>query len=232
MTIIGALRIKNEARWIERVLRSLVGICERIVILDDHSIDDTPDICQACPNVVLYPSRFEGLDEARDKNWLLERVQIFKPDWILWIDGDEILPAEAQGPLLDVIQNPNVSCLSLRIRYLWNDEQTVRVDGVYGDFHRESVFRPNGARFFSSNGGHFHCGNVPQGNRIERRVLDVPLLHLGYMDREDRVRKYAWYNRHDPGNAGEDFYRHMVIGDLFPADSRFQHGGPLQLAPL
>ena len=31
--IIGALRIKNEARWIERVLSSLRPICEELVVL-------------------------------------------------------------------------------------------------------------------------------------------------------------------------------------------------------
>jgi len=52
------------------------------------------------------------------------------------------------------------------------------------------------------------------------------------MHRADRERKYQWYNAQDPNNAIEDRYRHMVIGDLFPADSKFDHGGPLKLAQL
>lgn len=27
-------------------------------------------------------------------------------------------------------------------------------------------------------------------------------------------------------------YRHMVIGDVFPAESRFAHGGPLKIEDL
>jgi hypothetical protein len=56
-------------------------------------------------------------------------------------------------------------------------------------------------------------------------------LHLGYMDRDDRVRKYAWYNEHDPHNQVEGCYRHMVIGDLpeFPASYKAKWGGPLEL---
>jgi hypothetical protein len=52
------------------------------------------------------------------------------------------------------------------------------------------------------------------------------------MHKEDRIRKFEWYNEADPGNVREDGYRHMVVGDVFPAKARFQHGGPLALQSL
>jgi hypothetical protein len=45
--IIGLLRIKNEARWIARVVRSIQPVCGRILIFDDHSTDGTPEICES-----------------------------------------------------------------------------------------------------------------------------------------------------------------------------------------
>jgi hypothetical protein len=60
----------------------------------------------------------------------------------------------------------------------------------------------------------------------------VRLLHYGYLHKEDRVRKFHWYNKIDPNNAFEDQYRHMVIGDVFPADSSFKWAGPLELRSL
>lgn len=231
--IIGMLRIRNEARWIERVIASILPLCDRVVIMDDHSTDGTLDICRALGKVDAFDSPFEGLDEARDKNLLLEKATAYKPDWILSIDGDEILAPYSLERLRNALRGP-YACLSLRVLYLWNREDQFRSDGVYGDFHRESVFRPNGSRFESPYGGpNFHCGNVPFGARQKRDVLtDVHLLHLGYLHREDRIRKYNWYNAADPGNDREDCYRHTVIGDLFPADSRFQHGGPLELRSI
>lgn len=227
------MRVKNEARWIERAISSLLPLCDRVLVMDDHSADDTLFRCLSLPKVNAFESPFYGLDEVRDKNYLLERAEQFRPDWIIAIDGDELLAPGSETALLRAMQGP-LPCLSFRIHYLWDREDQVRVDGVYGDFHRESAFRPNGSRFpGNGSGAHFHCGNVPAQLRQKRSVLnDVALLHLGYLHRADRERKYAWYNRQDPDNAREDCYRHMVIGDLFPAESHFQHGGPLCLAPL
>ena len=239
MTVLGMLRVKNEARWIERCLSSILPLCDQIIVMDDHSSDDTLLRCRSFPKVNAFESPFEAdvLNEARDKNLLLDIAKNQKPDWIIAVDGDEVLAPGSEQLLRAAMAWP-LPCLSLRVRYLWDRADQVRADGVYGDFHRESVFRPVFSspepRFLSnSTGGNFHCGNVPWALRQKRSVhSEIELLHFGYLHREDRERKYAWYNARDPNNAREDRYRHMVIGDIFPADSRFAHGGPLRLEPL
>jgi glycosyltransferase involved in cell wall biosynthesis len=223
------LRVKNEARWIERVIASLQPVCNRIVVMDDHSTDGTPELLAAA-GVEVFPSPFETLDEARDKNWLLDHVGT--PDWIVSIDGDEIL---TQPERMLAAMDSGASCLTHPVFYLWDREDQYRVDGVYGLFRRHSAFRPTGAKFPDSGyGGNFHCGNVPVSLRRDADFVDVPLLHLGYLHREDRIRKYGWYNQNDPNNQAEDCYRHMVQGDIpeVPADARLMHGGPLQLVKL
>jgi hypothetical protein len=52
------------------------------------------------------------------------------------------------------------------------------------------------------------------------------------MHAEDRIRKYHYYNTIDPNNEFEDQYRHMVIGDIFPANYAGKWAGPLELAPV
>lgn len=58
--------------------------------------------------------------------------------------------------------------------------------------------------------GNLHCGNVPRGVPGPAAATDVRLKHYGYLDPEQRQRKYAWYTRIDPGNHGEDEYRHLI----------------------
>jgi glycosyltransferase involved in cell wall biosynthesis len=201
--------------------------------MDDGSTDDTAAICDSLPNTAVYLTPFQGLNEARDKCWLLEQImkRTVKPDWILSCDGDEVLRPESVSAIKESLYTPK-QCMSFKVKYLWDREDQVRVDGVYGDFRRQSMFRPiSGAKFLGHAPG-FHCGNVPQALWKSCIYPDVELLHLGYLHREDRIRKYEWYNQQDPGNKQENFYRHMVIGDLFSPDSRFQHGGPLKLQPL
>lgn len=230
--ILGLLRVKNEARWIERCVGSILPLCDRVIVLDDHSTDDTREICASLEKTSVIVSPFSGTDEARDKNFLLNIAMHSHPEWIVFIDGDEML-APGALEIVRAAMTPEATCLSLRILYLWNAEDLVRTDRVYGDFHRESIFRPNGSKFSVAAGGaNFHCGNVPMEARRGRRVLNAPLLHFGYLHREDRERKYSFYNQKDPDNGLEDRYRHVVIGDLFPAESSFTHAGPLRLEPL
>lgn len=238
MTFAAMIRVKNEARWIARVIESILPVTESIFILDDHSTDATREICRGYPNVRVFDSPFEGLDESRDKNALLKYVRACGPyDWVLHIDGDEVLEPGAKDKILGAIQQRRMAAVfRFQVCYLWDREGQWRTDGIYGRFWRPSMFRM-GARTdlkfgTTRHGGNLHCSNYPVNiaGGIDR--APVRLLHYGYFDTEMRVRKYRFYNSVDPDNSVEDCYRHVVIGDLFPAESRFRHAGPLKLEPF
>lgn len=249
-TIIGALRIKNEARWIADVIKAIQPICERVLILDDHSSDGTPDICESL-GVTVIRSPFEGLNESRDKQFLLDEAYKLVPDnwhtgrsdspfWMLAIDGDEQLIEQDQTLITMAVEDSNIHAYSLRVLYLWDRPDQWRVDGVYRNFRRPSLFRMMNASFtykttpFGKDGANFHCSSTPQEMIHHSRPCEARLLHWGYMDREKRLAKYEWYNRIDPNNQGEDCYRHVVQGDLpeIPADAHLRWAGPLTLEPL
>ncbi|MBV7339353.1 glycosyltransferase family 2 protein [Chloroflexi bacterium TSY] len=215
---LAAMRIKNEAAYIHEVLSSVLTLCQRVLILDDHSTDESVAICRSFgERITIFSSPFEGLDEARDKNYLLQKIIEVNPEWVLWIDGDEVLEQSGADKIMDAVNHNNhTNVYSLRIAYLWNDAHHVRVDGIYGQFRRPSLFRLRGQslsrlQFAASGyGGNFHCGNVPQGLVGNTQVLDVRLKHYGYMNREQRQTKYKWYTANDPDNSAEDHYRHLA----------------------
>ncbi|MCX7791470.1 MAG: glycosyltransferase [Chloroflexaceae bacterium] len=229
-----ALRVKNEAAHMGEVLERALGLCGRALVLDDHSTDATPRICrQFGPRVQVISSPFTGLDEARDKNYLLQRIIAAGPEWVLWIDGDEVL--ERSGPeriKQAVRESPGAAVFALRIAYLWDRADQERIDGIWGRFYRPSLFRLTGQRHEAlsfgptGQGGNFHCGNVPRGLRGPLRRLQVRLKHYGYLERERRQAKYHWYNQIDPNNEAEDCYRHLAE---LPG-ARFAPG-PAQLRP-
>jgi glycosyltransferase involved in cell wall biosynthesis len=236
--IVGLMRVKNEERWIARSVTSLKRIADVVFMLDDHSTDRTPVIARACGAKVV-PSPFEGTNEVRDKDFILEyAIEHAGPfagnDWAIMIDGDEVI--DDPWVILNDMEEAakTARALSLRVLYYWNDEETIRMDGVYGKFYRPSAW-PIGtdprARFRETEfGGNFHCGSVPGVFTRYHMRSGARIWHYGYMLKEDRIRKYHWYNKMDPNNAVEDGYRHMVVGDLFPESSRFKWGGPLRLA--
>lgn len=215
-----AMRIKNEAAHIRDVIAGVLPLCGRVFIFDDHSTDDTVAICRSFGDrVTVFLSPFQGLDEARDKNYLLQQILAAGPEWVLWIDGDEVLESSGPAWLRQAAElAPDVAVYSLRISYLWDDPRHVRTDGIFGRFFRPSFFRLRGQAahqlYFpaSGRGANFHCGNVPLGLVGDARSSRVRLKHYGYMTWERRQAKFRWYTALDPENAVEDYYRH--IGDI------------------
>jgi hypothetical protein len=121
--------------------------------------------------------------------------------------------------------------------YAWNSPDQVRVDGVYANFRRPSLFRLMNRSFsFQTTpwGGNLHCSSIPQEMIAGFKPCEASLLHYGYLDAELRKRKHDWYNHVDPGNVAEDYYRHITQGDPggVAAYRRLRHAGPLQLASL
>lgn len=244
--IVGMMRIKNEQRWIARVLESMVPVCEKIFVFDDHSEDDTVQICRSFPQVELWESPFfEGTQETRDKNYLLEKVEAAIPagSWVVCIDGDEELAKGSADHIRKTAEAAGrVNVFKFHVLYLWDSEAQIRVDGIYNDFYRTSMFRlVLGQRFKSSTGGGFHCGNAPEPGGAPRTA--VKILHYGYLHQEDRIRKWDFYNQHDPCNVGEGYnplfperrtYPHIVQGDVpaVPANVKLRWAGPLKLVAL
>lgn len=236
MRVYGMMRVKNEARWIERCVRSILPLCHQVHVLDDTSTDDTAMICRSIDRVVVHPSPFDSFQEVRDKNYLLDliRADAQPPDWVIHIDGDEELLVQ-DLPRLAEFMRQSSKALTLKVLYLWDDDATVRTDGVYGRMKRPSAFRLDGCgQFASYNESGLHCTNVPRLRIAQAVDCGVRLLHHGYKFREDRIRKYNWYRSIDPNNMAEDNYRHIVQGDVpeVSANRILKHAGPLKLQPL
>jgi glycosyltransferase involved in cell wall biosynthesis len=231
MNIVGLMRVKNEARWIANAIDSLKPFCDSVLVFDDHSTDGTPEICEKS-GAIVYRSLFDGLDESRDKNELLGLAADLGATWCFFLDGDEIVEPDSAETIVR-LAGAGPDSYTFRFVYLWDRPDQMRVDGVYASMWRHSMFRVKAGQRFArtSYGGNLHCGSapIPMGRPVKS---DVRIFHLGYMLREDRIRKYEWYNSVDPNNRVEDGYKHMVIGDVFPADSAFRYGGPLRLEAL
>lgn len=215
---VGALRIRNECAWIAEVLESLLPLCQRVVVFDDHSIDGTPDICRKYPQVDVYDSEFQGLDESRDKTFLLKKVIATKADYVVHIDGDEVLERTGPRRLRSAVAvHPEASVFRLKVAYLWDSPRQIRIDGLYANFTRPSMFRLRGERVdrlhfaTTAAGGNLHCSNFPVG--LKGHWVDLPqirLKHYGYMEEQKRRAKYEYYNMVDPHNENEDCYRHII----------------------
>lgn len=259
--IIGMMRVKNEARWIGRAIRSLGRLCHGLMVLDDRSEDATRAIADdaACEvfggDYSVYDSPFESLNEARDKEWLLERVVEYVRKaygrarldnlWIWCMDGDEELPAGAAETLRAMVKSGEHDAFMVGFLYLWNDPRKLRVDGRFLSLGRVSLFRyQRGKSDFRSlyfeGADDLHVGNAP----IEAHRKAVPVqatpVHSLYSDLNAKLTivRLLHYGYMLPEDRKRKVAWYSVQDPNNASEGRYQHliqgdeGGPSASAYL
>ncbi len=86
--IIGILLVRNEDRFLRRVVANILGFCDRVLIADHHSTDGTFEVAQelALESTKVEPHR---ISHPRESSEMLEPFAN-TPTWVLGVDGDEI----------------------------------------------------------------------------------------------------------------------------------------------
>ncbi|KAA0219993.1 MAG: glycosyltransferase family 2 protein [Lautropia sp.] len=82
------LAVKNEAANLPRCLGALRP-AERVVVLDSHSTDETPEIARRFGAEVVQFTYGGGYPKKRQ--WALENLSLSTP-WVLLLDADEVVP--------------------------------------------------------------------------------------------------------------------------------------------
>lgn len=95
----------NEAKHIERCIRSLAGVVDQLVVVDSGSTDATVDICRRFgADVLVNPWR----NYSTQFNWALDHAPL-AGEWCLRIDADEYLTEELRATLLTQVKHGTVS---------------------------------------------------------------------------------------------------------------------------
>lgn len=105
LPVVVVIPTKNEAENIVAAVRSVVGRCEAVVVVDSDSTDDTRALAekegaQVVPYV--WDSRY-----PKKKQWCLDNVRT-DVDWVLFLDGDETAGAPLLAELDRVFSAPPV----------------------------------------------------------------------------------------------------------------------------
>lgn len=82
---------KNEKLHIERCIKNLTGIANRIILIDSYSTDNTQEIAWNLGAEVIE-HKWPG-NQAEQFNWALDNINI-TTEWILRLDADEYLLPE------------------------------------------------------------------------------------------------------------------------------------------
>ncbi len=88
MRMVGSVLVRNEDVFVERAIRNVAGVCDRIHVLDNMSEDRTPAILRRLCD------EFDHIEVERSASTAVSHRQlqpyVGTDTWVLGVDGDEL----------------------------------------------------------------------------------------------------------------------------------------------
>ena len=193
----------EEKRYLKEMLEHTKQYIDNYVIIDDASTDNTIKICEEVLKdkkhkiIKNSKSMFSNEYLLRKKQWK-ETINT-NPDWIMFLDADEIFEDKIIKDIKYMIKNNEVDAYCFRLYDMWKPGY-YRAD-KYWNAH--NVYRPFLIRYQPKFHYKFikakqHCGRMPKNVlRLNYINSDIKIKHLGWLNDEDKKSKYERYLKLD-----------------------------------
>ena len=215
--------VKNEEhRYLKQMLEKCREYIDNAVIIDDNSTDNTIALCKEVLDgipvkiVTNDKSKFANETTLRKQQWF-ETIAT-NPDWILFLDADEIFEDSFKYHIETMLENYDADGYIFRLFDFWDD-------GHYRDdklWCAHLTYRPFLIRYQKNFNYKFtetpqHCGRLPE-NVLELPYLksNLRLKHYGWAKEEDRITKYNRYMKLDPSGKYGSMDQYISILDPRP----------------
>lgn len=217
--LLAMLPVHNEARrYLKAVLNRLSEFVHGIVILDDTSTDETPEICLNHPKVIGYRRLDQPLfcsDEAALRRILWEMTIKLEPEWICALDADEIFESRIIKELPDLTNQTRYDLIFFPVYHFWGDLTHYRSDGFWNpNLSKAPCLHRIREKFdFHWPNRKLHCGRFPvECFQRPCMISTVRLFHLGYVNEAEHLIKYRRYQTLDPkGEFCPSAHYHSII---------------------
>tara|TARA_Y100001973_G_C5179006_1_gene323733 strand:- start:824 stop:1594 length:771 start_codon:yes stop_codon:yes gene_type:complete len=230
--IFGVCRIRNEEKIIFNTLEHVSNFVDEIYVFDDHSTDNTIDICSSFPKVkrIIRAKKWEPDPRRRQVLEGTQRQIIYneaakkKPDWIYYFDADEY----AYLDNID-LNNKNIGAYKMRLFDFYITPDDVGTNYLerrfMGPEFRDilTLFRPSPNIKFVSRCPHGIAGACKIGGYIKHygkaisieeweQTCDYYINHLFEKQPGNSTISEKWKNRKGKAvhNGYSDFNRKLI----------------------
>jgi len=201
MKLIGFLSVYNEVekKNLRRCLESMSRYCDEIAIYDDASTDDSVSVAREFTDLIIEGKKNEWGKEAEHRQQLLELALTKSPDWIFWMDADEVIEKRGEdGDLRKLCENAQFDSYAFHEVNLWRTPAFYRLDSSYNDGIFCRLWKNNGTLRIPNKPG-LHQRLVPDTLDSES-TSTIQVLHYGFSSDDRIIDKYLTYKAH--GQSG------------------------------
>jgi FkbM family methyltransferase len=203
MKLVAILRIKNQIQTIDECMEKLTELVDEIVVLDNGSTDGTSEAYKKYSKITKILNTV-GFDEGRDKIMLLEEAKKTNPDWILWIDADEVFEKHLTREVLESYMRSKHNRIVFRMCNFWLSRERCRYDSEYYLYTlhpQRSMWRNVESAYFKNLV--IHNGDI-QGVPGKPFLSPYRIKHYGYVYKDKILEKMRIYSDADK-DRGRDY---------------------------
>ncbi len=212
-SIVCICQIYNEIEKgnLERFYKYIKPLVDEIVIYDDGSTDGSYEYSLGQTPHVIRGGKNDFKNEISHRQLMLEKALKLSPDFILWLDADEVLSGQSNENLQEVcnecIKN-EFDGVSIKELNIWRSCTWRRLDSLYdiGWFTRLWKVVPDLA--FEDTKEGLHQDLFPPTIKKVMKTDKTSVLHYGFSDETNLSYKYLTYRSH--GQSGYEMLDRLI----------------------
>ncbi|HKZ37898.1 MAG TPA: glycosyltransferase, partial [Chryseolinea sp.] len=237
--VIAIVQIYNELRKenLERFIKHILPLVDALVVYDDASTDGSYEYVKRYTPHVIKGKKNDFTNERAHRQQLLEAALKLKPDFILWLDADEVLTAGTKEKLQEITREcieKDLDGISLHEINLWRSSSWQRIDNLYNDGWFVRLWRVTPQLAYTSTQRGLHQQMHPDTIKKIEKTDKLSVIHYGFASDKSIAHKYLTYKKH--GQTGSLLLRLIdertleltpVNPSLFPTNLYQQDQKPL-----